>query len=93
MDELIAKSLGFALQIRQHPIPILLFIRLLSRVNVGRPISQHPVDQPGQRMRRRRHRLGCPEPGPSPTVRGPEGTVTVGDALGCQPSSRRRPIG
>src|SRR6516164_6219858 len=35
VDELIAKGLGFALQIRQHPIAILLFIRLLSRVNVG----------------------------------------------------------
>jgi hypothetical protein len=85
VDELIAKSLGFALQIRQHPIPLFLFIRLLSRVNVGRPISQHTVDQPGPRMRRRRHRFGCPEPGPHPTGRGPEGTVTVGDALGCQP--------
>ena len=40
VDELIAKGLGFALQIRQHPIAILLCIRLLSRVNVGSTISQ-----------------------------------------------------
>ncbi len=39
MDELIAKGLGFALQIRQHPITIFLFIRLLSRVNVCRTIN------------------------------------------------------
>src|SRR5215471_2589149 len=30
MDELIAKGLGLALQIRQHPLAILVFIRLLS---------------------------------------------------------------
>ena len=85
MDELLAKSLGLALQMRQHPIPIFLFIRLLSRVHVGRPISQPTVDQPGQLMRRRRHRFGGPEPGPPPTVIGPSGPVTVGDALGGQP--------
>src|SRR6516164_4858625 len=93
VDELIAKGLGFALQIRQHPIAILLFIRLLSRVNVGRTIPQHAIDEPGQLMRRRRNRFGCPEPGPPPTVIGPQGTVTVGDALGRQPQGRRRPIG
>ncbi len=92
VDELIAKGLGFALQIRQHPIAILLCIRLLSRVHVGRTIPQHALDEPGQRMRGRRHRFGCPEPGPHPTVIGPQGTVTVGDALGRQPQGRRRPI-
>src|SRR5713226_6615821 len=48
VDELIAKGLGFALQIRQHPIAILLFIRLLARVHVGRTIPQHAIDEPGQ---------------------------------------------
>ena len=47
VDELIAKGLGFALQMRQHPIAILVFIRLLARVNVGRTIPQHAVDQSG----------------------------------------------
>jgi hypothetical protein len=93
MDELIAKGLRFALQIRQHPIPIFLFIRLLSRINVCCPIPQHTVDQPGQRMRGRRHRFGGPESGPHPPVIGPQGTVTVGDALGRQPQGRRRSIG
>ena len=92
MDKLIAQGLGFALQIRQHPIPILVFIRLLARVNVGRTLPQHTVDQPSQLVRSRRHRFGCPEPGPPPTGIGPQGTVTVGDALGRQPQGRRRPV-
>ena len=72
MDELIAKGLRFALQIRQHPITIFLFIRLLSRINVRCPIPQHAIDQPGQLMRGRRNRFGCPEPGPYPTVIAPK---------------------
>ena len=52
MDKLIAQGLGFALQIRQHPIPILVFIRLLARVNVGRTLPQHTVDQPGRLCRK-----------------------------------------
>ncbi len=68
MDELITKSLGFALQIGQHPITILVFIRLLSRIHVGRTIPQHALDQPSQLMRGRRHRFGRPEPYPYPTV-------------------------
>src|SRR5919206_3479675 len=93
VDELIAKGLGFALQIRQHPLTILLLIRLLSRVNVCRTIPQHAIDQPRQLMRGRRNGFGCPEPYPYPTIISPQGTVTVGDALGCQPQGRRRPIG
>jgi hypothetical protein len=93
VDELRAKGLGLALQIRQHPIAILLFIRLLARVHVGRPRPHHALDEPGQLMRGRRHRFWCPEPGPHPTLIGPQGTVTVGDAWGRQPQGRRRPIG
>jgi hypothetical protein len=93
VDELIAKGLSFALQMRQHPIAILVFIRLLARVHVGRTILQQALDQPGQLMRRRCHRFGCPEPGPHPPVIGPQGTMTVGNALGRQPQGRRRPIG
>ena len=92
VDELIAKGLGFALQIRQHPIAILLFIRLLARVHVGWTLSQHAIDEPGQLLRGRRHRFGCPKPCPYPTVIGAQGTVAVGDALGRQPQGRRRPI-
>src|SRR5256885_8987682 len=85
VDELIAKSLGVALQICQHPIPILVFIRLLSRVHVCRPIPQHALDQPSALMRGCRHSFWCPEACSDPTLRGPQGTVTVGDALGRQP--------
>ncbi len=92
VDKLIAKGLGFALQMRQHPIPILWFIRLLARVHGGRTIPQPTVDQPGQLGRSRRHRFGCPEPGPPPTLRGPQGSGTVGDAWGRQPPGRRRPV-
>ena len=70
VDELIAKDLSFALQIRQHPIAILLFIRLLARVHVGRTIPQHALDQPGQLMRGRRNRFGRAQPSPHPTVIG-----------------------
>ena len=93
VDELIAKGLGLALQIRQYPITIFLLIRLLSRVHVCRAIPQHAQDEPSQRMRGRRHGFGCPEPYPYPPVIGPQGTVTVGDALGRQPQGRRRAIG
>jgi len=93
VDELITKGLGFALQIGQHPLPILLFVRLLSRIHVGRTIPQHTIDQPSQLMRGRRNRFGRPEPYPYPTLISTQGTVTVGDALGRQPQGRRRPIG
>lgn len=78
LDELITKRLRFALQIRQHPSTILLFIRLLARVNVICPITQHALDQPGQLMRGRRNRFGRPQPGPHPTVIGTQGTMAVG---------------
>jgi len=93
VDKLIAKGLCFALQMRQHPIPILLVIRLLARVNVGRTIPQHPGDPPGQLLRRRRHRFGRAQPSPPLTILGPQGPVTVGDAWGRQPPGRRRPVG
>ena len=93
VDELIAKGLGFALQSGQYPISILLFICLLARINVGRTIAQHAIEQPSQLMRSRRHRFGCPESYPYPTVIGTQGTVTIGDALGRQSQGRRRPIG
>jgi hypothetical protein len=78
---------------RQHPLPILVCIRLLARVHVGRAIPQHALDQPGQLLRGRRHRFGGPEPGPAPTGIGPQGPGTVGAALGRQPHGRRRPMG
>ena len=59
VDELVTQHPSFPLQIRQHPIAILLFVRLLSRVNIGGAIPQHAVDQPSQLMRRRRNRLRC----------------------------------
>ncbi len=71
VDELIAEGLGFALQTCQHPLTILLFIRLLARVNVGGAIPQQALDQPRQLMRRRRHRFGRPQPSPHPSVIGP----------------------
>jgi hypothetical protein len=77
VDELIAKSLGFALPIGQHPITIFLFIRLLPRVNVGRTIPQHALDQPGQLMRGRRDRLGGAQPRPHPTLIGSQGAMTI----------------
>jgi hypothetical protein len=44
VDELIAKGLGFALQIRQHPISILLVIRLLSRLHARHTRLETPFD-------------------------------------------------
>src|SRR5437016_8742334 len=85
VHELVTQHPSFPLQIRQHPIAILLFVRLLSRVNISGAIPQHAVDQPGQLMSRRRDRFGCPEPGPHPTVIGPQGAVAMDQALGRQP--------
>src|SRR5215510_4678199 len=45
VDELIAKGLGFALQIRQRPIPILLFIRLLASGGILPPVLEPPEAQ------------------------------------------------
>src|SRR5215510_6767877 len=73
VHELVTKHPRFPLQIRQHPIAILLFVRLLSCVNVCRTIPQHAVDQPSQLMRGRRHRFGCPEPVSPPTPTAPQG--------------------
>src|SRR5439155_26781269 len=50
VHELVTQHPRFPLQIRQHPIAILLFVRLLSCVNVCRTIAQHAVDQPSQLM-------------------------------------------
>jgi hypothetical protein len=62
VDELRAKGLGFALQIRQPPSTLLLLIRLLSRVNVGRAIPPQARDQPRPLLRGRRHGFGGSEP-------------------------------
>jgi hypothetical protein len=81
------------LQIRQHSVTILLLICLLTCVDVSGAITQHALDQSGQLMCGRRHRLGCAQPRPHPTGIRSQGTVTVGQALGCQPQGRRRPVG
>ncbi len=64
---------------------VLLFIRLLACVDRGGAIAQHALDQPGQLMRCRRHRLRGAQPRSHPTVRGPQSAVTLDEALGRQP--------
>jgi hypothetical protein len=85
LNELVAKGLGFPLQIGQHPATVLLFIGLLARIHIGRAIAPHALDEPCQLMRRRGHRLGGAQPRSHPTVIGSQGAVTLDEALGGEP--------
>ena len=44
LDELVTKHPRFPLQIRQHPVTVLLFIRLLARIHIRGTIAQHAID-------------------------------------------------
>ena len=43
VDELVTEHARFPLQIRQHPVTVLLFINLLARIHRGRTIAQHAL--------------------------------------------------
>jgi C-terminal processing protease CtpA/Prc len=43
LDELVSKRPGFALQIGQHPVTVLLFIGLLACLHRGGTIAQHTI--------------------------------------------------
>jgi len=77
VDELVTEHARFPLQIRQHPVTVLLFINLLARIHRGRTIAQHALDEPRQLLGGRCHRLGCAQPRAHATIIGPQGTMTI----------------
>jgi hypothetical protein len=83
----------FPLQLGQHPVTVWLCIGRLSCIHIGRARAHHALDSPCTLLRRRRPRLRCAQPRSQPTIRGPQGAVTLDEALGRQPSGAGRPIG
>ena len=63
LDERKPEGMGLTFEIVEHPISVLLFIGVLPRIDVGGPMAQHVVDQPGALAGHRRDGLGGSPPG------------------------------
>jgi len=46
--ELVAKGMRFTLEIAEDSITILLFVGVLTRIDIPRTIAQQAIDQPGE---------------------------------------------
>ena len=91
--ELIAKGMRFTLEVAQDAITILLFIGVLTRVDIRCARAQEAVNQPGELGGRGRDRLGAAQATAHPPIVAPESAMTARQRLGGDPQGRSDPIG
>jgi hypothetical protein len=72
----------FTLEIAEDSITILLFVGVLTRVDILRARAQQALDQPGELVGRRRDRLGPASSTSHPPIVGPESAMTARQRLG-----------
>jgi hypothetical protein len=82
--QLIPQGLGFAVQIFQHSLPVVLLIIILADIDVVSAVLEHTVDEPSQFVGGGRGRFGSPETGLLAPKISAQGTVAVMKSAGGQ---------
>ena len=83
---------GLALQVRQFPLPLMLFIDQGPRLVISQTVFEHVVDRPGNFVRRRDPRLLRPDLGFLASIIGAKGAIAPRDGSGGLPKGLTRTV-
>ena len=92
-DQRITQVTSATVQILEDALLVLLFIDVLSNIDIFTALGEHGIDGSGQFMGGGRDRLWWAESGSHPPIVGAQGTLGVGQALRSETQGCCSPVG